>query len=640
MTPSNNSSSNVGKISTFIQRLRRQKPTYRSQKDFSILDEQTRSFLVSDKQRLRADFEQAKLANNTKLANSLKRRRATYYIIEDFFLYLVQYGYSTSLISITTQMIKDFIKERSSPIIYLDQASQVTTREHINEHVYDRCKTELNAFFRRVEKDGLISINPMAPLDYTSLKLEPKHLSIQNKADCLAFKEYLEKRVSLNLLSPGTSTRLYNHLLTLLHDAEIRHTVDSSWPVELDDLFADIKWIADWLRNLKNRSICSKSDTLSADSIKLYLLSIRHIYLFLQSQGRVKNDYYSNLKDLFREDGKKMWLPGRNARKINALSEVEEETVFHYINLHSTNSVTKLRDIALFITGIDTTIRVDGLNSMQIENVKELKPGIWNCLVRVKRSSRKSAYSIDQLDDDQREWRDWYMSPRAIEAIDRYLRATDRDWYSKGPIWLTNNRRPISYGGQQAIIRKWLERAGCTFTRPHVLRHTGIDRLINKYNLPIPIVQAISQHADSRTLLKVYAQGSRFNAYQQVNRSLPVAGGDRAKYQKELLSIGTKLNESSAMISGWIQKEANLTPNHTKKVLVILRYQINRLARLLNYEKLPDVIPIPLDDYLQIDLVVKALGLSFKQIFGYEPQSQNRIVVNPRSRKPKSLLHG
>jgi integrase len=56
------------------------------------------------------------------------------------------------------------------------------------------------------------------------------------------------------------------------------------------------------------------------------------------------------------------------------------------------------------------------------------------------------------------------------------------------------------------VICHWLKVAGCKFIRPHVLRHTGIDRLVNKYRLPVPIMQAISQHANAQILLQVYGK--------------------------------------------------------------------------------------------------------------------------------------
>ncbi|GIK37982.1 MAG: hypothetical protein BroJett011_18150 [Chloroflexota bacterium] len=61
-------------------------------------------------------------------------------------------------------------------------------------------------------------------------------------------------------------------------------------------------------------------------------------------------------------------LSGRKARVIEALSEVEEETVLQCITHLSTNPVLRLRDTALFITALETTLQGDGLNSMRLEN--------------------------------------------------------------------------------------------------------------------------------------------------------------------------------------------------------------------------------------------------------------------------------
>lgn len=640
MTDNNDPLNNAGKISAFIQRLRQPRSPKRAtlKKDFSLLDNQTWTYLQSDKQRLQTDLERAETTGDIQRFNSLKYTLKHYYVVENFFLYLAEQGYSTSLATVTTSMTEYYIQGKYLLADKKNQIPQVIRERSHNSSLYQLYKSKLMAFFSRAEQDGVIDHNPMAPLVKVPPKLVPQNLSSQTQADCLAFKEYLQNRVNSNLLSPGTATRLYNHLLILLHDMELRHIDNPSWPVELDSLFTNPKWIAEWLRTLKNRSICTQSEILTKHSIQIYLCSVRRIYLFLRSEGRAVKNFYNDLKDTFRGDDHRVRFPGRGTRKIDALSEIEEETVIHLIHYLSSTDTRRLRDTALFVTGIDTTIRMDGLNSMQIENVKELKPGIWVCLVRIKRSSKKNVHSLDRLADDQAEWREWYISPRAILAIEQYLRSTGRDWESQGPIWLSNNKKPLSLIRQQEIIRRWLKKAGCTFTRPHVLRHTGIERLINKYRLPIPIVQAVSQHANSTILLKVYAPGSELDAYREVDRALPVISEDTAKRTDLILSVGAKLNELSARISQRTIEDVNFSEAHVSDALAVLKHQIKRLASFLNYEPQSDAIALPLDDYLQIGLVLQALGLSFQQLLGYEPQPQHQVVINPQGRKPRSML--
>ncbi|MCQ3974001.1 MAG: hypothetical protein DPW09_11190 [Anaerolineae bacterium] len=249
-------------------------------------------------------------------------------------------------------------------------------------------------------------------------------------------------------------------------------------------------------------------------------------------------------------------LSGRKARVIEALSEVEEETVLHCIAHLSTNPVLRLRDAALFITALETTLRGDGLNSMRLENFAELAPGIWTCRVRIKRSSVKDGNSLDQLADDQAEWRNWYMSPRAMAAIGDYLQATDRTRQSQGPVWLTASQRPLTYGAQKDVIRHWLKVAGCKFIRPHVLRHTGIDRLVNKYRLPIPIVQAISQHANAQILLQVYGKPSKSEAFRQVSQLFPAGAKEQASLEKVIISTGLNSTPSTPRLARGSRRDA------------------------------------------------------------------------------------
>lgn len=191
----------------------------------------------------------------------------------------------------------------------------------------------------------------------------------------------------------------------------------------------------------------------------------------------------------------------------------------------------KLRNLAIFTTGLQTAIRVDGLHSMCIENVQELKDRTYACQVRVKRSSHKSEDYLDQLADDNTEWRKWYMSPQAMIAIGKYLTATGRNWQSEGPIWLGVSGKSLSYRQLGGMIAQWLDIAKCKSKRPHVLRHTAIDRLINKYHYPLPDVQNISQHASVDILLQVYARRQKVDSFRAINDIFAV---------KELVGISVK----------------------------------------------------------------------------------------------------
>jgi hypothetical protein len=278
------------------------------------------------------------------------------------------------------------------------------------------------------------------------------------------------------------------------------------------------------------------------------------------------------------------------------------------------------------------------LNSLRIENFSEIAPGLWTCRVRVKRSGVKDGTSPDRLADDQAEWRDWYMSPQSIAAIDRYLQATGRSWHSQGPVWLATKGQPLSGGGQKNMIRHWLKVAGCKVTRPHVLRHTGIERLVNKYRLPLPIVQAISQHTSADILLKVYGRPSRTEAFRQVSQLFPVGVQDQASREKLIVTTGAKLNVLSAEISQAVQEGRPFTEADVAGLLLKLSRRLEQVAEAAGYKAPAAAVLLPLEDYIRLDLVLQSLERSLEQILGYEPRPQRPIVINPASRQPRVLL--
>lgn len=459
--------------------------------------------------------------------------------------------------------------------------------------------------------------------------LEPQNLSSQNQTDYQAFQEFLQRRVAHNLLSSSTAASHFRHFRILLHDAELLHATDLAWPMELDGLFADAKWIADWLMSLENRSTSTKDEVLARSTVKKYLISIRQIWLFLQGQGRATKTYYTELKEKFNLQDNVLFLPGRSAQIIETLSEAEEAAVFAAIERYSSNPVLKQRDIALFVTALQTTMRMKSLNSMRLENFKQLEPGVWVCQVQINRSSKKAFFSVDKLGGDLAEWQDWYISLDARAVINTYLELTGRTWQSKGPVWLGQNGQPLTLRAQEGLIRNWLKRAGCNFVRPHVLRHTGVDRLINKFNLPIPVVQAISQHADPCLLLKLYARRTRGDVFRDLNQIFPAEKGDTVEHQKLLFSISSELNEISAYIG---QRNQNEKVFSQKYVEELLGKQLIRLAKILGYETITESVFLSKDDYLKIETALQSLGLSTRQLLGYEPELQEQTLIKNTTR--------
>lgn len=626
----------VNQFLAYTQTFRRRRSLMRERTDLSSLDTQTYAYLQTDQHQLRTEIKRTDQSGTKKQAIRLNYRLRNYYRVKNFFTFVAQQGLSTKLTDITSEMIESFVKRdrsgSSTRMLSQDKRPKYNSKQ-------DMDLREIKAFFNRAIKVGVVQHNPALPLVRAPSKLIPKNPSPQIQSDCQAFQSYLQTEVKNNSCSPGTAIRYYRHLLTLLHDGEQQRTRQLNWPTELDDLFSDPKWIVDWLRHLENRSISTEQRVLARVSVMIYLNSIYQIWKFLKSQGRASEQFYLDLiKQLKPGSSKKLKLPGRASRVIEALSAAEESIVFQYIKRHSSRSVLKLRDTAMFTTALQTTIRVDGLNSMCIENFKELAPGIYVCYVRVKRSSKKYEYSIDLLAEDQSEWRDWYISPQAISAIGMYLTATKRNWSSKGPVWLTVDGRPLSYQRQQDIFREWLTAADCQHKGSHVLRHTGIERLVNKYHLSLPTVQAISQHISVSILLDVYAKQRKIESFRSTNRLYPADTREHKRYQDQALSIATDLNEISAVISRYARKKRRFTRTHMKLLLRHLRQQIESTINTLKYETLSEGVVLPIEDYDQIDQILRALDTSSRKLLGYEPKVQYLTLINPLGRKPKYLL--
>lgn len=366
--------------------------------------------------------------------------------------------------------------------------------------------------------------------------------------------------------------------------------------------------------------------------------AIRHIWIFLKKQHRADPNYYKDLKELFILDDNFMVLPGREPNEIMGLSEAEYEAVFDSIKRHSLDPILYLRDTALFFTAIETTMRLDSLHSMDLENLKEPSSGIYKWHVRAKRSPKKDSKSRSRLGEGKAEWRDWYISPHALSCIGQYLKKTDRNWQSTGPVWLTAKGKPLTKGGLQLRITYWLKVAHCSFTRPHVLRHTGISQLINKYNKSIPTVQAISQHSDPAVLINVYAQGAVVDAFRMVNQIYPDEAAKESNCQEMLTSIGVRLNELSATLSRRKQDRRVFTHQHVEELLVALRQETTRLANFLDVTPSTQVVAFSKEDYQRLADALHATGLSFEHVLGYAFNPPFHTVIKRSERKPKSPL--
>lgn len=616
-----------------------QKPRLFTRKDYSRLDAETNAYLLADRQKLKELAQEARDAGNEFQARRLTYRYTYYYIVEEFFIYLVECGYSTRITEITTEQIKAFFKRERQPKKAKTAAKTTPHNGDNSKELEMREKMELKAFFNRVVENGIIAQNPVIPLSNATIRLEPQNPSPQTRADISAFYAYLQLRVKNGLLSPGTAQRYHRHCRTLLHDAELYHAKDPEWPTELDRLFTDPKWINTWLMDLENRSGAVASKELTHGSAYGYLISVRRIWLFLKSEGRVTKNYYEELKEMLRlDDSKDLLLPGRGSQIIKPLSEAEVANAFAAIQRSRMASPLKLRNMALLITGIETTMRMESLHSMRLENFVELQPGVYAWRVKAKSSSKKGRSSRKRNAGTDTKLQLWYLSPHAHAVITAYLEATGRNWQSQGPVWLSNKSRPLSPSGQKKAIADLLRSAKCDFKRPHVLRHTGVDRLINKFYLPISIVKTISQHVDPEILLGIYAKRADLDAYNDINQLFPAEEENAAKYEEVLLSISVKLNEISAEIGRQDQKKHIFTRKDVEKTLDILGDLLTSLATFLDYETITEQILFAQEVYFQIEVALQAQDLSYQQLLGYEPEVQRRTPVKATGRTPKSLL--
>lgn len=75
----------IHNLNAFIKRLHRQEAYRPGHKDFSVLDEQTWTYLHLDKQRLQEELDQASQSQDKKQTSRLQSRLKRYYVIENFF---------------------------------------------------------------------------------------------------------------------------------------------------------------------------------------------------------------------------------------------------------------------------------------------------------------------------------------------------------------------------------------------------------------------------------------------------------------------------------------------------------------------------------------------------------------------------
>lgn len=469
----------------------------RIQKLVPDLTVNTAEFLISDLQ---------KVYGACTKGEGCKARVTQYWTIPNFFTHQFDSGKPTNLVSITTEHIQNF----------LDRDREVAEKPC---KTWNQDRTQLNYFFERALANNKVSTNPVVPLYQRARKLEPDW-NEENSKVFKEFREYLDS-ARVGKLCESRKKWLMRELRTLLHDAEMYHALDPAWPTDLAGLFSDPHWHHYWLCHAKNRSSAVKSDELTVATVKLKLGFVRTLFYFSRDYNKNwTNDHFiQNLEQKFTNAKGKRVYSGRSSQIMGGLTELEQEQVYAYIEQAKTE-VERLRNRAIFVTAISTTMRSQSLQSMQLDRFYQFDRDTWNCAVKVKQRRGDNKPRVGWLESDDFVWNYWYISPDAYEAIQKYLEATGRDWNSTGPVWLhRDGKQELSYEQIRGIIRKTLKKAGCKrYTNVHCLRHTGIRYLLNKARIPATLVQLISQHEDIATLIKVYGRGDETEAYGAVNQ--------------------------------------------------------------------------------------------------------------------------
>jgi hypothetical protein len=152
--------------------------------------------------------------------------------------------------------------------------------------------------------------------------------------------------------------------------------------------------------------------------------------------------------------------------------------------------------------------------------------------------------------------------------------------------------------------------------------------MINKYQLPVPVVQQISQHANTKILLDVYAQGATEDAFRRVNQVLPMADQSDLSSQDLVLAVGASLNGLSARISRRQQEKQRFNQRQLLELIEALNQETERLSRFLGYAPSKQVIPLSTQDYRRLEDLLHSYGLSYQQILGHDP------TAPPERRQP------
>jgi len=228
-------------------------------------------------------------------------------------------------------------------------------------------------------------------------------------------------------------------------------TIDNKSPKTINSYGRRLR---DFLRFLKAQNI-EQMPQITSDIIRLYLMSLYQRNL----EPSTINACYRVLSALF------TWLVEWKQIKRNPIAHIKapkypekviaplrQEHIGRLLLLCDDDSFLSLRNKAIFLTFLDTGLRLSELASVQLPDI-DFNRGV----IKVMGKGAKERFVA--------------IGKRTQKTILRYL-LTRSDNYSC--LWVTEERRPLTWRGIQTMIKRLGKRAGIIGVRcsSHTFRHT------------------------------------------------------------------------------------------------------------------------------------------------------------------------
>ena len=144
-----------------------------------------------------------------------------------------------------------------------------------------------------------------------------------------------------------------------------------------------------------------------------------------------------------------------------------------------------LRNIALFMLGLYSGLRINELRLLNIGDVRDP-----NCKI-------KEAFQIRAQHTKTKISRTVYIHPFANNALAHYL-TTRINALNKDPLWLSEHGGRVSPNCCQRTFQKAFRLAGIEGASTHSMRRTFINRL-HDLNVPLGVIRDLAGHTDIST---------------------------------------------------------------------------------------------------------------------------------------------